>query len=377
MPPFESVGDVKRENITTVKIEIEPRDDPRLSRSRFQPELHDFSCNESSNQQTDNTTEIDGDLRNSRRASEDIELANSPENERKDDIPKEPLKTFLSVVFLGTGFFATAVSLAVTHERVPDIKPLPDIVLDNIMYQRWGLDVSEYLLIISTFSAFMVVMLHSYRLVIIRRICLLMGVLYYYRAITMFVTVLPKVDENYTCVQQLKGPTPTLVYLKRVFTILSGGGLSINGKHVYCGDYIFSGHTMTLTMGYLVVSQYSPSRYAFLHWVSFLVSLSGVMFLLLGRGHYTVDVVLAYYVTTRTWWVYHTMALNNHLKIKGEHNPLHNICWWVVFRFFERNIRDPLPKRYSLPIPNFAMLAIKSRITRLRGQNLVKHSILV
>ena len=36
---------------------------------------------------------------------------------------------------------------------------------------------------------------------------------------------------------------------------MSGGGLSIYGKHVYCGDYIFSGHTVTLTMGYLIIKQ--------------------------------------------------------------------------------------------------------------------------
>ena len=44
-------------------------------------------------------------------------------------------------------------------------------------------------------------------------------------------------------------------YVRRVITISSGGGLSINGKHVFCGDYIFSGHTMTLTMGYLAIKQ--------------------------------------------------------------------------------------------------------------------------
>merc|ERR1711936_207834 len=169
-------------------------------------------------------------------------------------------KTLLSALFLGTGFLATTASLAFTHERVPDIKPLPDVLLDNIKYQSWGLDVSEYLLMISTISAVVVVLLHSHRLVILRRIWLLLGILYYYRALTMFVTVLPKSDETYTCMPR-KNDTTALDYAKRVLTIISGGGLSINGKHIYCGDYIFSGHTMTLTMGYLVIKQYSPRRF--------------------------------------------------------------------------------------------------------------------
>ena len=48
---------------------------------------------------------------------------------------------------------------------------------------------------------------------------------------------------------------PVAVIAERVLKIISGGGLSINGKHVYCGDYIYSGHTMVLTMGYLAIKQ--------------------------------------------------------------------------------------------------------------------------
>ena len=121
------------------------------------------------------------------------------EAKKSDKIPQEPLKTLLALLFLGTGFLVTSFSLAFTHDRHPGIEPLPDVVLDNIKYQSWGLDVSEYLLMISTLTAILVVLLHKHRLIILRRIWLLLGVLYYYRAMTFFVTVLPKADEEYEC----------------------------------------------------------------------------------------------------------------------------------------------------------------------------------
>ena len=49
---------------------------------------------------------------------------------------EEPVKTFLSFLWLWSGFFATTTSLALTHEKVPDTAPLPDLVLDNIRYER-------------------------------------------------------------------------------------------------------------------------------------------------------------------------------------------------------------------------------------------------
>ena len=43
--------------------------------------------------------------------------------------------------------------------------------------------------------------------------------------------------------------------VRRVVKIMSGFGLSINGQHVYCGDFIFSGHTMILILAYLIITE--------------------------------------------------------------------------------------------------------------------------
>ena len=42
--------------------------------------------------------------------------------------------------------------------------------------------------------------------------------------------------------------------------LLSGAGLSINEQHVYCGDYIYSGHTMTLVMTFLIIKECKSAR---------------------------------------------------------------------------------------------------------------------
>ena len=62
------------------------------------------------------------------------------------------------------------------------------------------------------------------------------------------------------------------------------------------------------------------------------MSLCGVIFLLIARGHYTIDVILAYFVTTRIWWIYHSLAHNTSLRTRGDHNLIANECWWYAFR---------------------------------------------
>ena len=149
----------------------------------------------------------------------------------------------------------TTFSLALTHDRVPDYGPLPDIVLDNTTYHQWGLKVSEIIIVITIVLAFITVMLHTHRMIVIRRVFFILGLLYMYRGLTMFVTVLPIPDKNYECAPQLNHTITFLELISRVATIVSGGGLSMNGKQIYCGDFIFSGHTMVLMMTFFVVRE--------------------------------------------------------------------------------------------------------------------------
>ena len=102
-------------------------------------------------------------------------------SEETGDVPDERIKTFLSFLWLWSGFFATTTSLALTHEKVPDTAPLPDALLDNINYQRWGLDLSEVLLVLNSLIGAVVVFSNIHRLIILRRVWLILGILYYYR----------------------------------------------------------------------------------------------------------------------------------------------------------------------------------------------------
>lgn len=154
-------------------------------------------------------------------------------------------------------FICTAVSLSLVHDRLPDRNtygPLPDIILDNVESRDWALDISEIMIMIVLYSSFALIIFHKHRFIVLRRLFLIISILYFMRAITMFVTALPVPSKTYYCSPK-SNDTSTLEVVKRSFKLLTGFGMSISGKHTYCGDYIYSGHTVMLVLGYLVISE--------------------------------------------------------------------------------------------------------------------------
>lgn len=172
------------------------------------------------------------------------------------------------------------------------------------------------------------------RFIVLRRLMFMLSLLYLLRSVTMFVTVMPTASTTYYCSPKANSTTPILI-ARRVFQLFSGFGLSINGKHSFCGDYMYSGHTTILVMSYLIVLECkyikyylysiifycnfyfkdSPRRWYVLHWASWLMAAIGVLMVLIAHGHYTIDVIIAYLVTTRLFWIYHTLANNVYLKV--------------------------------------------------------------
>lgn len=148
----------------------------------------------------------------------------------------------------------------------------------------------------------------------------------------MYVTVLPIASKTYYCSPKSNETSPLMI-AKRVLSLMSGFGLSVNGKHVYCGDFIYSGHTVTLVLSYLFIAECkfdykngtiiryfyfftdTPKKLYPLHWFYWVLAIVGVVMLQLSHGHYTVDVIIAYFITTRIFWTYHTLANNANLKV--------------------------------------------------------------
>lgn len=288
---------------------------------------------------------------------------------KKKSYPKELKKVAVAAVFTLCNFVATAASLSIVHEYYPIVDPLPDRILDSVPYQSWGLKACEILLTVHTTLAVLTVVFHKHRFIVMRRVLLILGLLYGYRAITMFVTVLPRADKTYYCSPKMSDEGKSLTFLTivaRVFNILSGFGLTINGKHTFCGDYIFSGHTMMFVLTYLVISEYTSRRFYPFHWLLWMSGVCGVTMLLFGRGHYTIDCIIAYYITTRLWYIYHSMACHPALKRPTKINYFVKIWWWYLFRWFEENVRSgPLPNGFSLPISKKFYLCLFSKSREL------------
>lgn len=283
------------------------------------------------------------------------------------DIPTEYGKTFVAFIFLTASWLCTMACLSVVHDRVPETRSLPDVVHTMVPKVNWGLKSSEVIILCCVSFCLILVLLHKHRSIILRRVFFLIGLLYLFRAITMLVTILPSPDENIQCAKKAAQHNFTL-YLHRFIYILPSGGLSITGHAVLCGDYIYSGHTFILVLCYLVTKQYAPDRLLFLAFIIWFLSFSGIIMLLISRSHYTIDVVLAYYITTRLFWAYHRTASDPLVKTRSfsasASKRYSSSEWWIgILHYFELNVPvDELPNEYQWPcaLPKFLKTSSES-----------------
>ncbi|CAK4079270.1 unnamed protein product [Aphanomyces euteiches] len=251
-----------------------------------------------------------------------------------------------SIFAFGITSYFNALAAVVGGWRTPNVvilnldkkdsgeKTLPDLGHDLFKYSMtklygdtdyidWFDLPDEFIAFVGTILA-IVFIVHPRRLLILRRFTMIYAWINFLRAFCVAVTSLP--DASPMCISQFdtsKGEYKSHPIFpkafRRAFKVLIRPS-----HHITCGDMIFSGHTVFLVLVALCVTTYcakaelnTPFTRAY-PWVLTLVQTATVIGSTLGafaivgtRLHYTLDVLIAFYVTVQTWYTYHWLADDN------------------------------------------------------------------
>lgn len=242
--------------------------------------------------------------------------------------------------------------LTVIHDIVPR-EPLPDLVFLIIPQQRWAWAVGDVLSTLSSVVGFTCIFMHSKRVIVFRRILLLGAILYGLRAIVLGVTFLPPSihHRDEICLPQVNR---TAMYwtevATRFVTYVVTLGLNSGQEKILCGDLMFSGHTVVLGLMYFTQLQYTPRGLVILRYISTPITFLGIAALVVSGGHYTMDVLIAYWLTSHVFWGYHQVfELPKEERPKA---PMSRLWWFWLCYWFESDVPDgPIKNEWSWPFP--------------------------
>ncbi|KAJ1528540.1 hypothetical protein ONE63_006946 [Megalurothrips usitatus] len=268
-------------------------------------------------------------------------------------------KTFLSLFYLFVVTWITAFVMVVVHDRVPDMKkypPLPDIFLDNVPTIPWAFSMCELTGTLLLIVWLGVLTFHKHRFILLRRFFALSGTVFLLRCVTMLITSLsvpgthlqcnPSVDDDWHRLFTEEMYTSLSRKIQRAYIIWRGAGMSIQGVRT-CGDYMFSGHTVALTMLNFFITEYTPRHMYFVHTFTWMLNMFGIFFILSAHEHYSIDVFIAFYITSRLFLYYHTLANNRSLMMRDSNRTR---IWFPLFSFFESSVDGIVPNEYESPL---------------------------
>jgi hypothetical protein len=271
---------------------------------------------------------------------------NSLNHTTHENLPPEPLKALIACVYFVSVTMITAVVMVFVHDRVPDMRtypPLPDIFLDNVPLIPSALKISESCGLILFLLWSLILLLHRHRFILMRRMFSLFGSVFLLRCFTMLMTSLSVPGRHLQC----KSYHLSSSWSRRVslaFDIWSGLGMSLNGVRS-CGDYMFSGHTVVLTLLNFFITEYCGLHS--IHTLSWVLNLFGIFFILAGHEHYSIDVFVAFYISTRLFLYYHSLANSRALQSSDRNRTK---IWFPLFSFFESSVESIVPNVYDVDV---------------------------
>ncbi|KAI6191318.1 SAM domain-containing protein [Aphelenchoides bicaudatus] len=264
--------------------------------------------------------------------------------ESRDTRFKSLLKLAASFIYCSIALFITSFTMVLVHDRVPDMSkypPLPDLILDSLPYIPGAFEMCEMIGLFMSSIWLMILFFHQHRIIIARRMFSLVGTVFLLRCVTMLLTSLSVPGSHLEC--KARNFETLKEKLWQAYNIWIHGGMSIQGVRT-CGDYLFSGHTSLITLLNHFISEYTPESWHGLHSLIWTLNCFGIFFILAAKEHYSIDVFVAFYISSRLFLHYHNLAYHSQMS-----NDWRVKYWFPLGWLFESGSIGRVPNKFEIP----------------------------
>lgn len=128
--------------------------------------------------------------------------------------------------------------------------------------------------------------------------------------------------------------------------------ISLCWKRVFCLCYMYNIQIymsiIIINLCYLFLD--TPRKMYYLHTSAWVANMFALFFILAAHEHYSIDVFVAFYITSRMFLYYHTLANNRSLMIRDKKRTS---IWFPLFSFFESKCDGIVPNEFEWPLPRW------------------------
>ncbi|XP_053157815.1 phosphatidylcholine:ceramide cholinephosphotransferase 2-like [Hemicordylus capensis] len=259
--------------------------------------------------------------------------------------PSEWYKTLTMLLYAGCSLLISSSLILLSNKWAP-AKHATSPTAAFIKDANWVFEISKVTSFLLVALWLLQWFLLRYRSIVGRRFLFIIGTLHLYQSLIIYVMVLPIPSSDITSEEKFYEDWKLL--LKQSLKIASADGL-FQRSSVFCGIYMY-GHASNLILAYLFIKAYSPGKFWVYHVLCWSLCVTGLVSAILLHAYNLLDLIVSYFMTTRLFWWYHTLANHKWLKKSSPPNYLASIWWFRIFVFCEENVLGTLPHSYSWPI---------------------------